>query len=110
MPPFLLIPHRPRRRLRNGSDLRRHPPDDRAISEDAGGEKVHIIGLSILPGSQVPLIREVMQRLHAAGLGNIPIVLGGIIPAEDVFVLKQLGLAAVYTLKDFDRNRIMEIW
>ena len=69
--------------------------------------KVHILGLSILSGSHVPLIREVMQRLRAAGLRHVPVVAGGIIPAEDVNVLKQLGVAAVYTPKDFDLNRIM---
>jgi (2R)-ethylmalonyl-CoA mutase len=54
----------------------------------------------------VPLIREVMQRLCAAGL-SVPVVAGGIIPQDDVNVLKQLGVAAVYTPKDFDMNRIM---
>ncbi len=68
---------------------------------------VHILGLSILSGSHVPLIREVMQRLRAAGLSNVPVVAGGIIPQDDVNVLKQLGVAAVYTPKDFDMNRIM---
>jgi (2R)-ethylmalonyl-CoA mutase len=69
--------------------------------------QVHVLGLSILSGSHVPLIREVMQRLRAAGLGAVPVVAGGIIPADDVNVLKQLGVAAVYTPKDFDLNRIM---
>jgi (2R)-ethylmalonyl-CoA mutase len=68
---------------------------------------VHILGLSILSGSHVPLVREVMNRLRAAGLGHVPVVAGGIIPADDVNVLKQLGVAAVYTPKDFDMNRIM---
>jgi (2R)-ethylmalonyl-CoA mutase len=67
----------------------------------------HILGLSILSGSHVPLIREVMQRLRAAGLGHVPVVAGGIIPEGDVNVLKQFGVAAVYTPKDFDMNRIM---
>ena len=70
-------------------------------------KQVHILGLSILSGSHVPLIREVMQRLRAAGLSNVPVVAGGIIPEDDVHVLKQLGVAAVYTPKDFDMNRIM---
>ncbi len=69
--------------------------------------KVHIIGLSILSGSHVPLVRDVMNRLRAAGLGNVPVVVGGIVPAEDVLVLKQLGVAAVYTPKDFDLNTII---
>jgi (2R)-ethylmalonyl-CoA mutase len=70
--------------------------------------KVHILGLSILSGSHVPLVREVMNRLRAAGLGHVPVVAGGIIPSDDVNVLKQLGVAAVYTPKDFDMNRIMD--
>jgi (2R)-ethylmalonyl-CoA mutase len=69
---------------------------------------VHILGLSILSGSHVPLIRDVMNRLRAAGRGALPVVVGGIIPAEDVNVLKQLGVTAVYTPKDFDLNRIMD--
>ena len=69
-------------------------------------KNVHILGLSILSGSHVPQIREVMQRLRAAGL-SVPVVAGGIIPQDDVNVLKQLGVAAVYTPKDFDMNRIM---
>jgi (2R)-ethylmalonyl-CoA mutase len=69
--------------------------------------KVHIVGLSILSGSHVPLLRDLMNRLRAAGLGNVPVVAGGIIPPEDVFVLKQLGVSAVYTPRDFDLNAIM---
>ncbi|MGQ0486157.1 MAG: methylmalonyl-CoA mutase family protein [Hyphomicrobiales bacterium] len=68
---------------------------------------VHLIGLSILSGSHVALVRDVMHRLRAAGLAHVPVVAGGIIPAEDVHVLKQLGVAAVYTPKDFELNRIM---
>jgi (2R)-ethylmalonyl-CoA mutase len=68
---------------------------------------VHIVGLSILSGSHVPLVREVMNRMRTAGLGHVPVVAGGIIPPEDVLVLKQLGVAQVYTPKDFDLNRIM---
>jgi (2R)-ethylmalonyl-CoA mutase len=77
------------------------------LVKTAAERNIHILGLSILSGSHVPLIREVMQRLRAAGLANIPVVAGGIIPQEDVNVLKQLGVAAVYTPKDFDMNRIM---
>jgi (2R)-ethylmalonyl-CoA mutase len=68
---------------------------------------VHVVGLSILSGSHVPLVRDVMNRMRSAGLGHVPVVAGGIIPAEDVLVLKQLGVAQVYTPKDFDLNRIM---
>ncbi|MBI2718702.1 MAG: protein meaA [Rhizobiales bacterium] len=69
--------------------------------------RVHVLGLSILSGSHVPLVREVMQRLRALGLDHVPVVAGGIIPTEDVHVLKQLGVAAVFTPKDFDLNAIM---
>ena len=70
-------------------------------------QNVHVVGLSILSGSHVPLVRDVMNRMRAAGLGHVPVVAGGIIPPEDVLVLKQLGVAQVYTPKDFDLNRIM---
>ena len=80
-------------------------PDQIVIAAKEQG--VHLIGLSILSGSHVPLVRDVMHRLRAAGLGHVPVVAGGIIPAEDVHVLKQLGVAAVYTPKDFELNRIM---
>ncbi len=70
-------------------------------------KKVHVLGLSILSGSHVPLVREVMQRMRAAGLESVPVLVGGIIPSDDVNVLKQLGVTAVYTPKDFDLNRIM---
>ena len=68
---------------------------------------VHVVGLSILSGSHVPLVRDVMNRMRSAGLGHVPVVAGGIIPPEDVLVLKQLGVAKVYTPKDFDMNCIM---
>jgi (2R)-ethylmalonyl-CoA mutase len=69
--------------------------------------RAHVVGLSILSGSHVPLVREVSQRLREAGLGDVPIVVGGIIPADDVNVLKQCGASAVYTPKDFQLNEIM---
>jgi (2R)-ethylmalonyl-CoA mutase len=68
---------------------------------------VHVVGLSILSGSHVPLVRETMQRLRAAGLDDLPVVVGGIVPPEDALILKQLGVARIYTPKDFDLNRIM---
>jgi (2R)-ethylmalonyl-CoA mutase len=70
-------------------------------------KKITLIGLSVLSGSHVPLVRDVMNRLRQAGLGHIPVVVGGIIPREDTLVLKQLGVARVYTPKDFDLNVIM---
>jgi (2R)-ethylmalonyl-CoA mutase len=77
------------------------------IVATAKGKKITLIGLSILSGSHVPLIRDVMNRLRQAGLDKIPVVVGGIIPHEDSHILKQLGVARVYTPKDFDLNVIM---
>ncbi len=77
------------------------------IVATAQEKKITLIGLSVLSGSHVPLVRDVMNRLRQAGLGHIPVVVGGIIPREDTLVLKQLGVARVYTPKDFDLNIIM---
>jgi (2R)-ethylmalonyl-CoA mutase len=77
------------------------------IIRAAREEDVHVIGLSILSGSHVPLIAEVMQRLRAEGLDHIPVMVGGIIPDEDARVLLSYGVARVYTPKDFELNRIM---
>ena len=77
-----------------------------AIVEAAVTEKVHIVGLSILSGSHLPLIAEVMQRMKDAGL-TIPVIVGGIIPDEDCPALTDMGIARIYTPKDFDLNRIM---
>jgi len=77
------------------------------IVEQAKQARAHVVGLSILSGSHVALVREVVQRLREAGLGDVPVVVGGIIPAEDVNVLKQCGASAVYTPKDFQLNDIM---
>jgi ethylmalonyl-CoA mutase len=68
---------------------------------------VHVAGLSILSGSRVPLGRDIMERMRAAGLGGIPVVVGGIIPAEDEAILKDCGVAAIYTPKNFRLNEIM---
>jgi ethylmalonyl-CoA mutase len=68
---------------------------------------VHVIGLSILSGSHVPLVAEVMKRLRQEGLADVPVVVGGIIPPEDAGTLKGLGVAAVYTPKDFQLTAIM---
>ena len=77
------------------------------IVEQAKEARAHVVGLSILSGSHVSLVREVAQRMREAGLGNVPIVVGGIFPADDVNVLKQCGASAVYTPKDFQLNDIM---
>jgi ethylmalonyl-CoA mutase len=73
----------------------------------ARAQGAHVIGLSILSGSHVPLIEDVMARLRAAGLDHIPVMVGGIIPDEDAVKLKAFGVARVYTPKDFELNRIM---
>jgi (2R)-ethylmalonyl-CoA mutase len=70
-------------------------------------ESVHVVGLSILSGSHVPLVREVMDRMRRAGLDDVPVVVGGIIPDDDAETLKGYGVAKVYTPKDFDLTRIM---
>jgi (2R)-ethylmalonyl-CoA mutase len=70
-------------------------------------EAVHVVGLSILSGSHVPLVKEVMDRMRKEGLSDIPVVVGGIIPPEDAVKLKEFGVAAVYTPKDFQLNDIM---
>ncbi len=77
------------------------------IVQAALDEKAHIVGLSILSGSHMRLIREVMQRLKDAGLSDIPVIVGGIIPDADAKTLLGLGVSRVYTPKDFELNRIM---
>ena len=68
---------------------------------------VHVIGLSILSGSHIPLVRDVMSRLRAAGITHIPVIAGGIIPEDDAAELRAMGVARVYTPKDFELNKIM---
>jgi (2R)-ethylmalonyl-CoA mutase len=70
-------------------------------------EGVHVVGLSILSGSHVPLVTEIMQRMREAELDDVPVVVGGIIPPEDAEKLAAAGVARVYTPKDFDLNAIM---
>jgi (2R)-ethylmalonyl-CoA mutase len=77
------------------------------IASSALQEGVHVIGLSILSGSHRELIPAVIDALRAAGIGEVPVVVGGIIPAADVEPLREAGVAAVYTPKDFDLTRIM---
>ncbi|MBX3495545.1 MAG: protein meaA [Parvibaculum sp.] len=68
---------------------------------------VHVVGLSILSGSHVPLVEDVMKRMREAGLADIPVVVGGIIPADDEEKLRAAGVAAIYTPKDFQITDIM---
>lgn len=77
------------------------------IANAAIDESVHVIGLSILSGSHMPLVREIMQRLRDEGASDIPVVVGGIIPPEDERALKGMGVAGVYTPKNFKLNDIM---
>ena len=70
-------------------------------------ESVHVVGLSILSGSHLPLVTEILARMREAGLEDIPLVVGGIIPDADAATLLAAGVARVYTPKDFELNRIM---
>ena len=70
-------------------------------------EGVHVVGLSILSGSHVPLVKDVVARMRAAGLDDVPVIVGGIIPPEDAATLRAAGVAAVYTPKDYELNVIM---
>jgi (2R)-ethylmalonyl-CoA mutase len=78
-----------------------------AIAAAAAEQNVHIVGLSILSGSHLSLAREVIARLKDAGLADVPVVVGGIIPPHDADALKQAGAVAIYTPKDFELNRIL---
>jgi (2R)-ethylmalonyl-CoA mutase len=70
-------------------------------------EGVHVIGLSILSGSHIALVGEVIERLRKLGLGEVPVVVGGIIPPEDEKAMLASGVARVYTPKNYDLNAIM---
>ena len=70
-------------------------------------ENAHVVGLSILSGSHMPLMEDLMQKMQAAGLAHIPVVVGGIIPDDDAQRLQAIGVARVYTPKDFELNTIM---
>jgi ethylmalonyl-CoA mutase len=78
-----------------------------AIAAAAVEKNVHVVGLSILSGSHLPLVADVIARMKEAGLEDVPIVVGGIIPPQDASALKSAGVAQVYTPKDFELNRIM---
>ncbi|MDE0886374.1 MAG: methylmalonyl-CoA mutase family protein [Myxococcota bacterium] len=77
------------------------------IVQSARDEGVHVIGLSILSGSHSILVRDVLQRLEKEGLGNLPVIVGGIIPDDDAAELLAAGVKRIYTPKDFDLTRIM---
>jgi (2R)-ethylmalonyl-CoA mutase len=70
-------------------------------------EDVHVIGLSILSGSHMEAVPAVLEGLRAAGAGDVPVVVGGIIPEADAAKLREQGVAAVFTPKDFDLTQVM---
>jgi len=70
-------------------------------------DKAHVVGLSILSGSHIPLVEDLMGQMREAGLGSIPVIVGGIIPEDDAQRLRAMGVARVYTPKDFELNTIM---
>ena len=84
--------------------IRLTPEQIVAAAQDQGA---HVVGLSILSGSHLPLIQDLMGRMREAGLAHLPVVVGGIIPEDDAQALRQMGVARVYTPKDFELNRIM---
>jgi len=77
------------------------------IVRSALEDQAHVVGLSILSGSHIPLVEDLMTRMQDAGLGHVPVIVGGIIPDEDARRLRAMGVARVYTPKDFELNTIM---
>jgi (2R)-ethylmalonyl-CoA mutase len=73
----------------------------------AVAEDVHLVGISILSGSHMELVPEILRGLREAGAGDVPVVVGGIIPESDARALREQGVAAVFTPKDFGLNAIM---
>lgn len=84
--------------------IRQTPTEIVAKAKERGA---HVIGISVLSGSHVPLVREVKAKLREAGLDHVPVVVGGIISTEDELVLKNMGVTAVYTPKDYELDKIM---
>jgi (2R)-ethylmalonyl-CoA mutase len=77
------------------------------IANAALEEGVHVVGLSILSGSHLALVTDVLERMRQLGLGDVPLVVGGIIPPEDARALLAAGVARVYTPKDYELPKIM---
>jgi len=77
------------------------------IANQVRNENAHVVGLSILSGSHTPLIQELVDLLKANDLSHIPVIVGGIIPPDDARRLLAIGVAKIYTPKDFELNRIM---
>lgn len=84
--------------------IRLTPKEIVAAAQDG---QVHVIGLSVLSGSHISLMQDVMTKLEQANLGHIPVVVGGIIPEDDADQLREMGISRVYTPKDFELNQIM---
>ncbi len=85
--------------------IRLTPAEIVASAQESGA---HVVGLSILSGSHVPLIEDLLDRMKTAGLGHVPVIAGGIIPEDDAERLRAMGVAKVYTPKDFELNVIMD--
>ena len=83
----------------------RFSPDE--IVAAAKEKKPHLVGLSILSGTHVSLARDIVTKLKEAGLSDVKVVAGGIIPPEDEAILKSSGISAVFSPKDYDLNAIM---
>ena len=71
-------------------------------------EDVHVVGLSVLSGSHLALVPDVIDGLRAAGMGDVPVVVGGIIPERDAAALREHGVARVFTPKDYELTQIMD--
>jgi (2R)-ethylmalonyl-CoA mutase len=71
------------------------------LARAAADEGVHLVGLSILSGAHLDLVKEVLEQMKKQGIGNVPVVAGGIIPETDADELRRAGVRAVYTPKDF---------
>ena len=80
-------------------------PDEIITAVQAG--QAHVIGLSILSGSHIALMQDLIAKLSAANLSHIPVIVGGIIPEDDAKKLCKMGISKVYTPKDFELNQIM---
>ncbi len=78
------------------------------LARAAADEGVHLVGLSILSGAHLELVGETLERLRALGLGELPVVVGGIIPEEDAALLRARGVRAVFTPKDYRIGQIIE--
>jgi ethylmalonyl-CoA mutase len=78
------------------------------IVATAVAEDVHCVGISILSGSHMQLVPAIVSELHRVGLGDVPVVVGGIIPAADATALEAAGVAAIFTPKDFGLTQIVQ--